>query len=276
MDNPLRPGERVMDRIAGFAREISRKVAEEVQKLRDQPAQLDDGGIGGIPFQRNLVQQVAASDVPLEVRLQRFRQVLAADRIDMDELRRLAMGGVPTQEGMRAVTWKLLLNYLPRQTSQWEAELKRKRDQYQQFCDELIIDPKTTASSSSSAAAAAAAGAGASSSGGGDVTSCHPLQAQDVTQDDHPLSLNHGSRWLEYFKDSETLQQIQRDVIRTHPDIEFFCGEGPDAAEHRDHMQRALFIYAKLNAGERRRNMPRCGGGGGGGDGVTKHECCST
>ena len=34
-------------------------------------------------------------------------------------------------------------------------------------------------------------------------------------------------------QDSETLEQITRDVVRTHPDMEFFTGENEEAERHR-------------------------------------------
>jgi hypothetical protein len=47
------------------------------------------------------------------------------------------------------------------------------------------------------------------------------------------------------------MEQIDRDVMRTHPDMHFFSGESPEAEEHRREMKRALFMYAKLNPGLR-------------------------
>ncbi len=60
-----------------------------------------------------------------------------------------------------------------------------------------------------------------------------PLFVRDVTADDHPLSLDAGSRWRTFFQDNETLEQITRDVMRTHPDMEFFTGESEEAELHR-------------------------------------------
>ena len=67
---------------------------------------------------------------------------------------------------------QLLLGYLPPDRGQWEAVLAQKRAAYQQFVEELIIDPKK---------------AGASA------------------QADHPLSQSNDSRWNAYFKASSSL-----------------------------------------------------------------------
>ncbi len=34
-------------------------------------------------------------------------------------------------------------------------------------------------------------------------------------------------------QDNEIQEQIERDVLRTHPDMHFFSGETPEAEEHR-------------------------------------------
>eukprot|EP00884_Botryococcus_braunii_P013068 jgi/Botrbrau1/21762/Bobra.43_1s0152.1 len=47
------------------------------------------------------------------------------------------------------------------------------------------------------------------------------------------------------------LEQIDRDVLRTHPDMHFFSGEDGPPLQHRQEMKRALFIFAKLNPGLR-------------------------
>jgi hypothetical protein len=57
--------------------------------------------------------------------------------------------------------------------------------------------------------------------------------AQSGACDDHPLSLDAGSRWRTFFQDNEILEQITRDVMRTHPDMHFFTGETEEAELHR-------------------------------------------
>jgi hypothetical protein len=44
----------------------------------------------------------------------------------------------------------------------------------------------------------------------------------DVTERDHPLSINPDSQWQTFFKDNEVLLQIDKDVRRLCPDISFF------------------------------------------------------
>lgn len=44
--------------------------------------------------------------------------------------------GAPEEGGRRALCWKLLLNYLPLDTNQWDETLRKKRAQYQHFVGE--------------------------------------------------------------------------------------------------------------------------------------------
>lgn len=62
---------------------------------------------------------------------------------------------------------QLLLGYLPLDKGEWEVVLKQKRAAYQQFREELIIDPKKEDSSA---------------------------------HEDHPLSQSSDSRWNAFFK----------------------------------------------------------------------------
>lgn len=47
------------------------------------------------------------------------------------------------------------------------------------------------------------------------------------------------------------MEQIDRDVMRTHPDMHFFSGDSAEAEQHRKEMKRCLFMFAKLNPGLR-------------------------
>jgi hypothetical protein len=39
---------------------------------------------------------------------------------------------------------------------------------------------------------------------------------------DHPLAQPNKSTWEEYYEDSHLIEEIGKDVVRTHPDINFF------------------------------------------------------
>eukprot|EP00210_Caulerpa_lentillifera_P005179 g4951.t1 len=160
--------------------------------------------------------------------------------VDMTSLRKACSNGVPEGRGIRSITWKLMLNLLPPERSKWKEVLTRKRDRYRSFCEDLIVNPQTTTN-----------GFLDNPLNGG---SPEPLRRResivlDVTGNDHPLALDASSKWNVFFKDNEIREQIDRDVMRTHPDMHFFSGDGEFAEKHRAELKRALFVFAKLNPG---------------------------
>eukprot|EP00897_Mesotaenium_endlicherianum_P007196 jgi/Mesen1/6504/ME000332S05508 len=202
--------------------------------------------------------------LPLERRVALFQMELGRKRIQLSDLRALAMDGIPDVDNLRATTWKLLLGYLPPNRECWAAELAKKRAEYATFKEELIINPSEVARRKEEAEAAerehlAHAGQFASD--------WLPLQRQDVAVEDHPLSMGPTSVWHRFFQararfpphpaplfffwDTEMVEQIDRDVKRTHPDLSFFNGQDAASLQTQEAMRRVLFIFAKLNPGIR-------------------------
>ncbi|KYM97382.1 PREDICTED: TBC1 domain family member 13 [Cyphomyrmex costatus] len=133
----------------------------------------------------------------LRKRLSEFDDVLDADEIDTASLSKICFHGIPDEPGgLRPLCWKLLLNYLPPIKSNWIETLKRKRELYNTFIEDLIVMPGES--------------------------NTDDKERVDVTLHDHPLNLNPDSKWQTYFKDNEVLLQIDKDVRRLCPDISFF------------------------------------------------------
>ncbi|XP_030625328.1 TBC1 domain family member 13 isoform X2 [Chanos chanos] len=130
-------------------------------------------------------------------RIQEFKVALSEEKIDLKTLRELCFSGIPFEGGIRALCWKILLNYLPLDQSLWDSFLKKQRELYAQFLREMIIQP-------------------------GIAKANLGLSREDVTLEDHPLNPNPDSRWNTYFKDNEVLLQIDKDVRRLYPDMAFF------------------------------------------------------
>lgn len=225
----------------------------------------------------------AAEKPPALNRAAAFKCLLDAEVLDSRALRELAFHGVPDDRGLRAAVWRCLLHYVPEERAAQRRALARKRAEYQQFCEDLIIDPKkfsvpsgvqlaadshpnpllldaatrTSSGASGADGASVAGGGGGKGSGGGGAAAAAAasleaaLHRMQLGHEDHPLSTSEGSMWKAYFADAEMQQQIERDVQRTHPDMHFFGGGSHEAAAHRRQMQRALFVYAKLNPGIR-------------------------
>ncbi|KAK8826385.1 hypothetical protein WA538_001523 [Blastocystis sp. DL] len=68
--------------------------------------------------------------------IQKYKRLLESDRIDMKSLRTLAWKGIPSE--YRAVTWKLLLGYLPSVRSRQQAIIQRKRREYKEYIPRLF------------------------------------------------------------------------------------------------------------------------------------------
>ncbi|CAM6101401.1 unnamed protein product [Calypogeia fissa] len=178
----------------------------------------------------------------LNSRIEHFTIELSRKRIHIAELQRLSAQGIPDVGGLRSMSWKLLVGYLPRNREEWSAELAKKRAEYASFREELLVTPSELTRRKEAYENHLASN---------DDDGRGFLQRQDITHDDHPLSLGSTSVWHQYFQDSELSEQIDRDVKRTHPDIQFFCGDSNYAIENQEALKRALFIFAKLNPGIR-------------------------
>ncbi|KAF3323677.1 TBC1 domain family member 13-like isoform X3 [Carex littledalei] len=139
---------------------------------------------------------------------------------------------------------RLLLGYLPADHALWPYELEKKRSQYNVFREELLANPSQITRK---------------------MEEEEGIQEKDLSSDEdkgflsrsglphgeHPLSLGETSVWNKYFQESETVEQIDRDVKRTHPEMEFFSGDSPIAKSNQESLRRILMIFAKLNPGIR-------------------------
>ncbi|KAK6122878.1 hypothetical protein DH2020_043404 [Rehmannia glutinosa] len=125
--------------------------------------------------------------------------VLSRKVINMGELRRLASQGIPDGAGIRATVWKLLLGYLPSDRSLWPSELAKK--EIMRRLEKSSLENYEPDSSKGF------------------------LSRSEITHGEHPLSLGKSSIWNQFFQDAEIIEQIDRDVKRTHPDIHFFSGD---------------------------------------------------
>nr|CAD40692.3 OSJNBa0083D01.9 [Oryza sativa Japonica Group] len=164
--------------------------------------------------------------------------------VDLAELRRLACQGVPDAAGVRPVVWKqLLLGYLPTDHALWAYELEKKRSQYSAFKDELLVNPSEVTRRMEEMTISK--GNRHNSEGTG------VLPRAEIVHDEHPLSLGKTSVWNQFFQESETIEQIDRDVKRTHPEMQFFNGDSSDALSNQESLKRILTIFAKLNPGIR-------------------------
>ncbi|XP_062109188.1 uncharacterized protein LOC133819843 [Humulus lupulus] len=186
------------------------------------------------------------SSAPSAEDISRQAQLLAElskKTMNMRELRRIASQGIPDGAGIRSTVWKLLLNYLPPDRSLWSTELAKKRSQYKHFKDDLLMNPSDITRRLEK-----------SSSYDNDESSYESrclLSRSQITHGEHPLSLGKTSIWNQFFQDTEIIEQIDRDVHRTHPDMHFFSGDTQFAKSNQEALRSILMVFAKLNPGIR-------------------------
>ncbi|XP_009365396.2 TBC1 domain family member 13-like isoform X1 [Pyrus x bretschneideri] len=163
--------------------------------------------------------------------------------INLRELRRISSQGIPDGAGIRSTVWKLLLGYLPPDRGLWLSELAKKRSQYKHFKVELLMNPSEIARKMDNCTTC-----------DNDELKCQSkglLSRSEIPRGEHPLSLGKSSVWNQFFQDTEIIEQIDRDVKRTHPDMHFFSGDSQDAKSNQDALKTILVIFAKLNPGIR-------------------------
>ncbi|KAL9404397.1 hypothetical protein Peur_001369 [Populus x canadensis] len=163
--------------------------------------------------------------------------------INMGELRRIASQGIPDGAGIRSTVWKLLLGYLAPDRSLWSSELAKKRSQYKHFKEELLMNPSEIARRLEKTTVL-------NNDNGKSESRC-VLSRSEITHGEHPLSLGKSSVWNQFFQDSEIIEQIDRDVKRTHPDLHFFSGDSYLAKSNQEALRNILTVFAKLNPGIR-------------------------
>lgn len=75
---------------------------------------------------------------------------------------------------------------------------------------------------------------------------------QRISVSDDPLSTEADSKWFQFFENASLLDEIRKDVVRTHPDLFFFLEPENSLGQRRyAALERILFVWAKLNKGVR-------------------------
>ena len=192
-----------------------------------------------------------------EQRIARFERTLRTSPVPLAQLCNLAfVEGVPDggaiSSNLRAITWKLLLRYLPPEHANWQPHLERQRAQYAAFLGELTVDPRTAEGAAEGTAeggtatpaadgaeppAATAAPAGEAEVGPGVGPGVGPAVGAAA---DHPLATTADSKWAEWHADEELRYEIRKDVDRTLPDYAFFNKEQAAGRLHHEAFSRLL------------------------------------
>ncbi|GJN13076.1 hypothetical protein PR202_ga31410 [Eleusine coracana subsp. coracana] len=129
---------------------------------------------------------------------------------------------------------QLLLGYLPTDRDFWPHDLQKKRSQYSVYKEEFLLNPSEKLRRIEESKLLRKKEL--------KVDRIGLLPRSKVTDEEHPLSFGRSSLWNQYFQESEVLEQIDRDVKRTHPDIPFFS-----VKSNQESLRRILIIFSKLN-----------------------------
>ena len=119
------------------------------------------------------------------------------------------MGITDEIKGLRPLVWRVLLNYLPCDSSQWEDILRSQRQNYEIWKDELIVKPKLREAELQAEKE--------KSKGQMKVTTITMKPGMD-----HPLSMNTNSKWKQFYDDKLLWEEIEKDVKRTRVELAFF------------------------------------------------------
>ncbi|XP_060761002.1 TBC1 domain family member 5 isoform X3 [Neoarius graeffei] len=126
-------------------------------------------------------------------------------------IRHSGINGQLRSSRFRSICWKLYLDLLPEDKSQWIKKTKERRAQYEQIKERHITNPRKAAGQ------------------------------QDLVVN-NPLSQDEGSLWNKFFQDKELRGMIKQDVLRTFPEMHFFQED-----DVRTKLTDILFCYAREN-----------------------------
>jgi hypothetical protein len=83
-----------------------------------------------------------------------------------------------------------------------------------------------------------------------DDQGCAPGDNQRISINNDPLNSNEDSKWQQFYENAALLDEVRKDVVRTHPDLHFFLEPDENLGQRRyAALERILFVWAKLNRG---------------------------
>ncbi|POM66080.1 Hypothetical protein PHPALM_18116, partial [Phytophthora palmivora] len=102
-----------------------------------------NGGVKGSPLAAGsgLVHASSSRNASGNLRDTQFERLLEKEVVDLDQLRKLSWGGVPTKH--RPTVWRLLLGYMPSKKDRRAAMLERKRQEYVELLQQYYYIPDT-------------------------------------------------------------------------------------------------------------------------------------
>jgi hypothetical protein len=207
--------------------------------------------------------------------------------INLVQLRKLSSLGIPDEGSHRGVVWRVLLGYLPLELSQWEGLLQEKRQLYHSYCADYFVQTHDVRTGDALRCRKRQRRRGRVVSVPSYARTIVPpspdppeavflpdsllVQWKQQGKDLHVLeSLTKGWNalkvsepnlksndldkpdWKDFIESATLLDEIHKDVVRTHPDLSFFLDPDQNLGDRRyAALERILFVWAKYNQGVR-------------------------
>ncbi|XP_051992471.1 TBC1 domain family member 5 [Xyrauchen texanus] len=178
------------------------------------PLQQDEQETGYDPLQNYNKNRGGSLDSATESTFQTYRKEwddLFQNSNYLSWIRQAGINGRLRSSRFRSVCWKIYLDVLPEDKSQWIIRTKELRAQYEKIKEMHITNPRKAA-------------------------------GQQDLMVNNPLSQDEGSLWNKFFQDKELRGMIKQDVLRTFPEMLYFQEE-----DVRTKLTDILFCYAREN-----------------------------
>ena len=162
------------------------------------------------------------------------------------KVKKLCFDGIPDIcKRIRPLCWRILLNYLSDDKTQWQSIEENNKKQYEDHVNLFLLGKNKPSANS-------------------DKNSQSSQEIEFKKCQDHPLSKAKNSTWNTFFSDQSLWDEIEKDTKRTRKEINFFTLENTKNLElkypslsknkketksesHHEALTRILFIFAKKN-----------------------------
>ena len=91
-----------------------------------------------LPVDENIIDIKGPTSFEFRNRYFEYHLLLSAPILDEGRIRQLCMTGIPDER--RPIYWRILLGYLPKETSRWQSFLKAQRDLYVEIAEAMKVD----------------------------------------------------------------------------------------------------------------------------------------
>lgn len=91
-----------------------------------------------LPVDESIIDIKGPTNFEFRNRYLEYHLLLSSPILDESRIRQLCMTGIPDEK--RPMYWRILLGYLPKETSRWESFLKAQRELYNEIAEAMRVD----------------------------------------------------------------------------------------------------------------------------------------